>query len=286
MSWDAQMYDEDQNFAMKAHTTSINEELGQIEYIFSDKTGTLTCNIMEFKKFSTTVGAFVIPDDSDQGMANKAPMTGMNMVEPVQPEDQLFKIARNNGNLAQSYLNQQRNSVERLNIDFQNYGNRDRTSTKKTHVSVSRSQNIAEANIEELRNIDEIVRNPEQPEHQPVEEVLMYLSLCHSVVIDKRTNKMNSASPDELALVEGAQSHGYSFEGKTGEGIISIRRTRDDQILQFQLMNTLEFNSTRKRMSVILKDLQTGDIELLCKGADSIIKPRLDLEDPEIADYM
>ena len=83
MSWDAQMYDEDQNFAMKAHTTSINEELGQIEYIFSDKTGTLTCNIMEFKKFSTTVGAFVIPDENDHGMANKAPMTGMNMVEPV-----------------------------------------------------------------------------------------------------------------------------------------------------------------------------------------------------------
>ncbi len=34
------------------NSSNLNEELGQIEFIFSDKTGTLTCNIMEFKKFT------------------------------------------------------------------------------------------------------------------------------------------------------------------------------------------------------------------------------------------
>jgi phospholipid-translocating ATPase len=42
IDWDIKMFDETNNVSAQARTTTLNEELGQIEYIFSDKTGTLT----------------------------------------------------------------------------------------------------------------------------------------------------------------------------------------------------------------------------------------------------
>ena len=92
------------------------------------------------------------------------------------------------------------------------------------------------------------------PANKDVECVLLFLALCHSVIIDKRTNKMNSASPDELALVEGAAAQGYKFMGLNADSIISIERKRDGKVLDYELLNTLEFNSTRKRMSVVVRN--------------------------------
>ncbi|XP_015257401.1 PREDICTED: phospholipid-transporting ATPase IB-like isoform X3 [Cyprinodon variegatus] len=50
INWDVEMYYSETDTPAMARTSNLNEELGQVKYLFSDKTGTLTCNVMHFKK--------------------------------------------------------------------------------------------------------------------------------------------------------------------------------------------------------------------------------------------
>jgi magnesium-transporting ATPase (P-type) len=51
-----------------------------------------------------------------------------------------------------------------------------------------------------------------------------------------------------------------------------------EKIVRYKLLQICEFSSDRKRMSVIVKNMQTDNIELYCKGADSKISPLLNNE--------
>ena len=63
ISWDIEMYDTQQRTPTKVQTSTLNEELGQVKFIFTDKTGTLTKNNMEFKAMA--IGSFVYGIDDD-----------------------------------------------------------------------------------------------------------------------------------------------------------------------------------------------------------------------------
>jgi len=145
-------------------------------------------------------------------------------------------------------------------------------------MSLNLDQSSERAKIENVNFEDHNFWEHFQPQHhnyQHIEDMLLHLALCHTIVIDERTGKYNASSPDELALVNAAKFFGAEFIKRDEENnmIINIRGKQ----LSYRLMNILEFNSTRKRMSVIVEDPQ-GEYILFTKGADSIIKERLNVD--------
>ncbi|XP_055677625.1 probable phospholipid-transporting ATPase IA [Lutzomyia longipalpis] len=111
-----------------------------------------------------------------------------------------------------------------------------------------------------------------------IAEFLTLLAVCHTVIPEKRedgTVGYHAASPDERALVEGAKSFGYVFETRTPTHVeISALGWRES----YEVLHVLEFTSTRKRMSVIVRTPK-GEIKLYCKGADTVIYERLAQDD-------
>lgn len=69
-----------------------------------------------------------------------------------------------------------------------------------------------------------------------------------------------------------ASEVGFQYIDKKGE-VYSIKINNITK--SFLLLTKIDFSSDRKRMSVVLKDLQTDGIFLFCKGADSMILSRL-----------
>lgn len=241
---DVEMYYEPIDQPCVPKTWNISDDVGQIEYIFSDKTGTLTQNVMEFKK------------------------------------------ATINGHpYGEAYTEAQAGMQKRLGVDV---------AAESERVQAE----IAEARVRSLAGLRRIYDNPyfyddgltfiapdfvadlegesgtEQKEAN--ETFMLALALCHSVIAEKAPGDpprmlFKAQSPDEEALVATARDMGFTLLGSSGDGI-DVNFMGEDR--HYQILNTIEFNSTRKRMSSIVK-MPDGRIIIFCKGADSVIYSRL-----------
>ncbi|CAN1312762.1 Putative phospholipid-transporting ATPase 9 [Linum perenne] len=228
---DVHMYYEETDKPAHARTSNLNEELGQVDTILSDKTGTLTCNSMEFIKFSA---------------AGTAYGHGVTEVE---------------------------RAMERKT------GSPLRLSGLEGNVETKNRAPIKGFNFEDGRVMNGQWRY--QPNADIIQKFIRLLAVCHTAIpeVDEDTEKVSyeAESPDEAAFVIAARELGFEFYKRT-QTSISVREldlVSGDKVERvYTLLNVLEFNSTRKRMSVIVRD-EDGKLLLLCKGADSVMFERL-----------
>lgn len=245
ISQDVDMYYKPFDTACVPKTWNISDDLGQIEYIFSDKTGTLTQNIMEFQKCSINGVAY------GEGVteAQRGAATREGKADSLDPQELKDKMAS---------LKQQM-----IAIMERTFKNRYFQNDKLTLISPKFAEDLADRSNEQRGLSIAFFRA---------------LALCHSVLADRPEPTTDpflinykAESPDEAALVAAARDAGFPFLGKSKDTLeIEVM----GQSEKYSLLKLLEFNSTRKRMSVVVR-APDGRLILYCKGADSVIYERL-----------
>ncbi|KAH8065944.1 phospholipid-translocating ATPase [Aureococcus anophagefferens] len=102
------------------------------------------------------------------------------------------------------------------------------------------------------------------------------MAVCHTVVPEVRedgTTGYQAESPDEEALVEGACDLGLAFASRTVDVVdVALASTSGTEgaSLSYTVLATIPFDSTRKRMSAIVR-LPNGKVRVMTKGADNIV---------------
>ncbi|CAI4048503.1 hypothetical protein SKDZ_13G2880 [Saccharomyces kudriavzevii ZP591] len=325
MEWDIDMYHAETNTPCESRTATILEELGQVSYIFSDKTGTLTDNKMIFRKFSLCGSSWMhnadlsasedTSDDNNRDNTSylKLPpkvRNGSNIdVVSIGDQNVLDRLGLSKESIEKvqcpslDEFPQSRNSIEYKGNSSAIYTGRpsmrslfgkENLHSNKEASDFSPYESFKDDIKSSFDLIQFIQRYPTALFSQKAKFFFLSLALCHTCLPKKASNESmeedsveyQSSSPDELALVTAARDLGYIVLNRNAQ-ILTIKTFPDgfegDAILEdYEILNYIDFNSQRKRMSVLVRlPNRPNQVLLICKGADNVIIERL--HDHELA---
>ncbi|KAI0341172.1 protein transporter [Trametopsis cervina] len=190
-------------------TSTLPEELGRIEYLLSDKTGTLTQNEMEMKRLHMGTVSY-----------------GFESMDEV---------------------------AHQLALSF---GAADAAHTRKH--SLATGVQLASRGRRDMSS--------------RVHDVVLSLALCHNVTPvtnDDGSVTYQASSPDEVAIVKWTESVGLTLTSRDRTRI--ELQTPTGSRLAFEVLELFPFTSESKRMGIVVRDVQSGEITFLQKGADVVM---------------
>jgi phospholipid-translocating ATPase len=277
---DVDMYDPVSDTPMVANTTTILENLGQVSYVFSDKTGTLTENVMRFRKMSVAGTAWL----HDMDLQREADKKGGKRSMSVRRQEKGKAAQRTDHSTTKRSMSQELvDAVERPLIarEYSGQSQLERGgSIPHWKSSVRPGHGQPELKTEDL--IAYIRRRPHTPFSRRARQFILCIALCHTClpeVSDEGDITFQAASPDELALVDAARDLGYLVVDRPAQCIKLQFRDFDGSPTteSYNVLDVIEFSSKRKRMSIVIR-MPDGRTCIFTKGADSSILPRLKLK--------
>ncbi|XP_059644939.1 probable phospholipid-transporting ATPase 4 [Cornus florida] len=262
---DIHMYDEETGTPAQARTSNINEELGQVDTILSDKTGTLTCNQMDFLKCSIAGTAYGMRSSEVEAAAAKQMANEFDRQVSEIPSNAIDKKS------AHSFWEDRGTGLGASEIELET-------------IITSKDEKDQKPMIKGFSFEDSRLMNGNWMKEPNADVILLFfriLAVCHTALpeLNEKTGSFNyeAESPDEGAFLIAAREFGFEFCKRTQTSVFVRERYPSSEKpveREFKILNLLDFSSKRKRMSVIVRD-EEGEILLLCKGADSIIFDRL-----------
>lgn len=247
-SWQMQNDPEIQGTVVRS--TTIPEELGRISYVLTDKTGTLTQNEMVFKK----IHLGIVSHDND---------TFHHVSEII-------------GSLAPTILKNSINAQETTTKTTM-YGNRMRRPEGWREWEA----------VKALALCHNVTPVTDEDDNRSVSTSSTFTSgggsasptksVINMDVAQASEHQYQASSPDEIALVKWTEQVGLTLIARDNNSMTlqlmahNQYQREEESLLHFQILQMFPFTSESKRMGIIVKDSQTGEITFYLKGADVVM---------------
>jgi len=278
IQWDPQLQD-DKGRPASIRTSVVNEDMGQISYLFCDKTGTLTQNKMQMRVCFVRRDMFGDPK-SEIAKRIEERRAAAGLMDGTQHAIKRVKWTQRVAEVDDVDETEQGNAGEEEAV-FSPAHKRAmlRILWGDGHDSATGRGETKEAGPE----IVEKYGNEERKKLTRMFLTHMALSNTITPIKKERTIEFQSSSPDELAMCKWARYMGFCLESRGPETVLAVDKQGfgDDKKERetYRHLATLDFNSKRKRLTLIYE--REGTVYVMCKGADSAVLPLVKEPDKE-----